>query len=127
MIQTRYMKKNNITMSDIQTRDFHIENYETIKRLKTPSPWKTFIVQSAKEKLNYIINSYRREIDLGPFYYQFRGQPHRYITRTISDSVDTGSVIRNCPVNLIICRYENKRDHIKQEVLKECKACGDAW
>ena len=117
------MKLNNITMNDIQTRDFHIQNSQNLKDFNIYT-WKN---AREREKINYIFNSFIREIDLGPFFFQFRGQDKRYITRTICDGVNTGSVIPTCPVSLIICRYENKRDHIKQQVLKECKACGDAW
>ena len=77
MIQTRYMKKNNINMNDIQTRNFYINNYKNIKKVKTN------VIILAKEKINYIFNSYKKEVDFGPFYYQFSGQLYRYITNTI--------------------------------------------
>ena len=130
MIQTRNMKKNNITMNDIQIRDFHIKNYENIKQWKTVPTYKNNL---AKEKINYIFNSFIREIDFGPFYFQVRS--NRYKNTNICDSItnspfypggDDGEK-RECPVNLIICRYESKRDKIKQEIRKDCQYCADAW
>ena len=130
MIQTRNMKKNNITMNDIQTRDFHIKNYENIKQWKTVPTYKNNL---AKEKINYIFNSFIREIDFGPFYFQVRS--NRYKNTNICDSITNAPFYpggydgekRECPVNLIICRYESKRDKIKQEIRKDCQYCADAW
>ena len=123
MIQTRHMKLNNITMNDIQTRDFHIQNSKNLKDFNIYT-WKN---AREKEKINYIFNSFIREIDLGPFFFQFRGQDKRYITKTICDGINIGTTQRDCPVNLITSRYEHKKYNIKQELLKECKYCGDEW
>ena len=131
MIQTRSMKKNNITMNDIQTRDFHIKNYENNVK-KFHMNVELFKINLAKEKINYIFNSFIREIDFGPFYFQVRS--NRYKNTNICDSITKTPFYpgemeekRECPVSLIICRYENKKYTIKQELRKECQHCANAW
>ena len=142
MIQTRNMKKNNITMNDIQTRDFHIKNYENNVK-KCHMNVELFKINLAKEKINYIFNSFIREIDLMPTW-GYVMPNYRFKTLNICESVRDfypyalGHMLspsagwpaarsRDCPVSLIICRYENKRYTIKQELCKECQHCGDAW
>jgi hypothetical protein len=113
-------------MDDIEASYFHIKNYEIIKRLNSIQNHN--ILQ--KEKINYIFNCFKRDIDYGPY---FRGtriarpNRYRYFTKTICDSVDTGTAIRNCPVSLIRARYETKRSLIKQDLRKDCISCSDAW
>ena len=154
MVQTRHMKKNNITMNDIQTRQFHIRNHEKIKQWTTLQAYKAKL---AKEKINYIFNSYL--IEFGPYFWplgdgnagdrlrheesllragdragwqcrlmgmnKYR-QSNRYITKTIcSGHWATGTT--RCPVHLIICRYEITRGLIKEELSKECQYCADDW
>ena len=131
MVQTRHMKKNNITMNDIQTRDFHIKNYEKNVKKKFVSV-DLFKINLAKEKINYIFNSFIREIDLMPSWGNVMPN-YRFKTLNICDSVSDfypyplGTRRRDCPVSLIMCRYENKRYTIKQELSKECQYCADAW
>ena len=153
MVQTRHMKKNNITMNDIQARQFHISNHEKIKQWTTLQAYKANL---AKEKINYIFNSYL--IEFGPYFWplgdgravdrlrhgdslrrawwagwpsrlmgmnKYR-QSNRYITKTIC----TGHwALENtrCPVHLVICRYEVTRGLIKEELSKECQCCADDW
>ena len=126
MIQTRHMKKNNITMDDIQTRDFYIKIYENIKR-PFPNSWTTLVASGAKRNINYIFNFYNREIDLGPYFNYYRPDIHnRYITWTICD-INNGTGRDDCPVNLITFRYEIKRDKIKQGLRKVCIPCSEGW
>ena len=124
MIQTRHMKKNNITMNDIQTRDFHIQNSKNLKDFNIYT-WKN---AREREKINYIFNSFIREIDLMPSW-GYVMPNYRFKTLNICDSISGFYPYprRDCPVSLIICRYENKRYTIKQELRKECQHCGDAW
>ena len=131
MIQTRNMKRNNITMNDIQTKDFHIKNYE--KNVKKCEDFEIYKINLAKEKINYIFNSFIREIDFGPFYFQSRS--NIYNNSNICDSItnapfypgEGGTEKHECPVNLIICRYESKRYKIKQELSRTCQGCADEW
>ena len=127
MIQTRNMKKNNITMNDIQTRDFHIKNYENNVK-KFHMNVELFKINLAKEKINYIFNSFIREIDLMPTW-GYVMPNYRFKTLNICDSISGFYPYprRDCPVSLIMYRYENKRYTIKQELCKECQHCGDAW
>lgn len=54
MVQTRKMIKNNITIEieEIQTREYHMENYENTKEQK---------ISYYKDIINHIFNSFREE------------------------------------------------------------------
>ena len=54
MVQTRKMIKNNITIEieEIQTREYHMENYENTKEQK---------ISDCKGIINHIFNSFREE------------------------------------------------------------------
>ena len=125
MIQTRNMKRNNTTMTDIQERHFHIKNYENIKKLKTPSSWTTLVARDAKQNINYIFNSYKRETDFGPWFYVRRS--YRFRTHTICYPPRGEEATNRDSVALIVFRYEIKRDKIKQEIRRDCISCSDAW
>ena len=135
MIQTRHMKKNNITMDDIQTRDFHIKIYKNIKKFNIS----TYRNIQAREKINYIFNSFKIEIDLLPSW-----SPDVHNWRFVAVNICTspwgehltntridrcGWYIHRHHVNVTIIRsrYENKRFKIKQEIRKDCIPCSDAW
>ena len=134
MIQTRNMKQNNITMNDIQTRDFHIKIYENLKRLPCPRSWTTLVARDAKQKINYIFNYFKKDTDLLPSWGSSNVHNWRFVTSTIcADVVQPAfypggvTIRRKCPVSLIICRYEIKRNKIKQEIRRDCISCSDAW
>ena len=118
-------------MNDIQIRDFHIKNYEKNVKKGFVSV-DLFKIKLAKEKINYIFNSFIREIDLMPSWGNVMPN-YRFKTRNICDSVSDFYPYplrggrRDCPVSLIMYRYENKRYTIKQELRKECQHCADAW
>ena len=127
MIQTRNMKRNNITMDDIQARYFHIKNYENIKK-SIPLSWATLVNKDAKQNINYIFNYYNRDR------YAFRGDNKITITRWGNEWVVPPSPptrqpwnSRIAPIYLIIFRYENHRNRIKQDLRKICKCCSDTW
>ena len=121
MIQTRHMKKNNITMDDIQTRDFHIKNYENIKK-SIPSSWVTLVNKDAKQNINYIFNYFNQDR------YACRGDNRLTITRKKErrDPIQPWNS-RIDFVNVIILRYEIQRDRIKREVAEVCKHCSESW
>ena len=52
MVQTRNMIKNNITIEEIQTRKYHMMNYENTKELT---------ISYCKGIINHIFNSFREE------------------------------------------------------------------
>ena len=137
------MLENNITIDDIQTRKYHIENYENLKKLNNVQ---TYISDQQKRKINYIFNFYKKERSL-PSYPSSKWdvcpcqecrQKRSHLgnnfnedrTRTITTNPNPNpNLIYPINVYLIKIRYEIKRNEIKRQLLKECKCacCSEAW
>ena len=126
-----------MTVEDIQTRNFHIDNY---KELKKNNNVHTFIATGQKSKINHIFNLYKKELYLSENdcpcqeCRQKRSQDNnlnKSVTMTITSSCGGTRLSLNredsASVNLIKIRYEIKRNNIKRELLKECTCCGEAW
>ena len=103
MVQTRSMSKNNITVSDIESRHFHVNNY------KEQLCWWNHNYYE-REKINYI--------------FKFFDRRDRYPEST---STITGRNNILDRVGLISFRYEMKKNMIKEALSRECTCCGEAW
>ena len=123
-----------MTVEDIQTRNFHIDNYKELKKINNVH---TFIASGQKSKINHIFNLYKKERYLSENgcpcqeCRQKRSQDNnlnKSVTMTITSSCGGQVPVEDsASVNLIKIRYEIKRDRIKHELLKECTCCGEAW
>ena len=124
MVQTRYMKKNNITFEENEARDYHIKNYNEINKT-CPSSWATLVNKGGKQNINYIFNNANRDR------YAYRGDNILTLTRKAGriyqEEADHPWNSRIDFVNVIILRYEIKRDCIKREVAEVCKHCSESW
>ena len=123
-----------MTVEDIQTRNFHIDNYKELKKINNVH---TFIAAGQKSKINHIFNLYKKERYLSANdcpcqeCRQKRSQDNnlnKSVTMTITSSCgDLAHREDSASVNIIKIRYEIKRNSIKRELLKECTCCGEAW
>ena len=124
MVQTRYMKKNNITFEENEARDYHIKNYNEINKI-CPSSWATLVNTGAKRNINYIFDYFNQDR------YAHRGDNRITITRKAGriyrEEADHPWNSRMDFVNVIIFRYEMQRDRIKREREKVCKYCSESW
>ena len=129
-----------------KTRQFHIENYENLKNINNINNIYTYKSYFQKKKINYIFDSYIREIP------KKKIDPDRLCpcqecrdkrNKNKDKNEDSTITITSLPtqlikeyennnqlpvnINLVNVRYEIKRSHIKHQLSKECKCCGEAW
>jgi hypothetical protein len=124
MIQTRYMKKNNVTFEENEARDYHTKNYNENNKI-CPSSWATLVNKEAKQNINHIFDYFNQDR------YAYRGDNILTLTRkagrTYQMDTDHPWNSRIDFVNVIIFRYERQRDRIKREVAEVCKHCSESW
>ena len=113
MVQTRYMKKNNITFEENEAREYHVKLYNEYNKI-CPSSWETLVNTDAKKNINYIFNliSARSRRPCG-------------ITWFLRENLEPNSP--HVSANLVNFLYEIQRDRIKREVAKDCQHCSETW
>ena len=116
MVQTRYMKKNNITFEENEAREYHVKLYNEYNK-SCPSSWATLVNTDAKKNINYIFNLIFNLISARS------SQGWLDVIRRENLEPDSPDV----STDLVIFLYERQRDRIKREVAKDCQHCSETW